>query len=145
MILKYRELFNTQFTDKKYQEFKDDIASDFDYMPTFRVAETPFFISNELKAQLVEGCNEVIALIKQDNFKNLTNKALELNHKVPNEDEHTSFLAIDFGICEEDGVVIPKLIEVQGFPSLYNYQFKLYEKFAHGIGRLFGGTLRSQS
>ncbi|MFE3848486.1 hypothetical protein ACFX5D_10980 [Flavobacterium sp. LB3P45] len=129
MISKYRELFNTQFTDEKYQEFKDDIASDFNYLPTFRLAETPFFISNELKAQLVEGCNEVIALIKQDNFKNLTNKALELNHKVPNEDEHTSFLAIDFGICEEYGVVIPKLIEVQGFPSLYNYQFNLYEKF----------------
>ncbi|MFE3871676.1 hypothetical protein ACFX5F_10620 [Flavobacterium sp. ZS1P70] len=129
MILKYRELFNTQFTNKKYQEFKDDIASDFDYMPTFRVAETPFFISNELKAQLVEGCNEVIALIKQDNFKDLTDKALELNHKVLNEDEHTIFLAIDFGICEEDGAVMPKLIEVQGFPSLYNYQFNLYEKF----------------
>jgi hypothetical protein len=129
MILKYRELFNTQFTDKKYQEFKDDIASDFDYMPTFRVAETPFFISNELKEQLIEGCNEVIALIKQDNFKDLTDKALELNQKVPNEDEHTTFLAIDFGICEEDGIIIPKLIEVQGFPSLYNYQFNLYEKF----------------
>jgi hypothetical protein len=129
MIPKYRELFNAQFTDKKYQEFKDDIASDFDYAPTFRLGETPFFISNELKKQLTEGCNEVIALIQKDGFKELTNKALELNIKVPNEDEHTTFLAIDFGICEEDGVVIPKLIEVQGFPTLYNYQINLYEKF----------------
>ncbi|MDD2821306.1 MAG: hypothetical protein PHW29_08600 [Flavobacterium sp.] len=129
MIPKYRELFNAQFTDKKYQEFKDDIASDFDYAPTFRLGETPFFISNELKKQLTEGCNEVIALIQKDDFKELTNKALELNIKVPNEDEHTTFLAIDFGICEEDGVVIPKLIEVQGFPTLYNYQINLYEKF----------------
>jgi hypothetical protein len=39
------------------------------------------------------------------------------------------FLAIDFGICEEDGEIIPKLIEVQGFPSLYNYQVNLYNKF----------------
>ena len=129
MISKYRELFNAQFTEKKYQEFKDDIASDFDYAPTFRLGETPFFISNELKKQLTEGCNEVIALIQKDDFKELTNKALELNIKVPNEDEHTTFLAIDFGICEEDGVVIPKLIEVQGFPTLYNYQINLYEKF----------------
>lgn len=78
---------------------------------------------------MTEGCNEVIALIQKDDFKELTNKALELNIKVPNEDEHTTFLAIDFGICEEDGVVIPKLIEVQGFPTLYNYQINLYEKF----------------
>ena len=96
MIPKYRQLFNDSFTLEKYQEFQEDIASDFDYLPTFRMAETPFFISNELKAQLIEGCEAVIDLIKQDNFKQLTEKSLELNHKVPNEDEHTSFLAIDF-------------------------------------------------
>ena len=129
MIDKYRQLFNSQFTDKKYQEFKDDIASDFDYAPTFRIGETPFFISNELKAKMLEGCADVIKLIQQKDFKKLTEKPLELNQKVPNEDEHTTFLAIDFGICEENGVVVPKLIEVQGFPSLYNYQFNLYEKF----------------
>jgi hypothetical protein len=129
MITKYRELFNAQFTEKKYQEFKDDIASDFNYLPTFRLAETPFFISKELKEQLIEGCNDVIAFIQKDDFISLTNKSLELNHKVPNEDDHTTFLAIDFGICEEDSQIIPKLIEVQGFPSLYNYQFNLYQKF----------------
>jgi hypothetical protein len=129
MIPKYRTLFNDSFSLDKYQEFQDDIASDFNYLPTFRMAETPFFISNELKAQLLEGCNDVIKLIQQDNFKELTRQALELNTKVPNEDEHTTFLAIDFGICEEDGRVIPKLIEVQGFPSLFNYQYILYDKF----------------
>jgi hypothetical protein len=129
MITKYRTLFNKQFTSEKYEEFKNDIGSDFNYMPTFRMAETPFFISNELRAQLLEGCQNVIDMIQKDNFRELTEKALDLNTKVPNEDEHTTFLAIDFGICEEDGKVIPKLIEVQGFPSLYNYQFVLYEKF----------------
>lgn len=129
MIPKYRDLFNSQFTDEKYQEFKDDIASDFEYVPTFRIGETPFFISNELKSQMLEGCADIIKLIQQKDFKKLTDKSLELNHKVPNEDEHTTFLAIDFGICEENGAVVPKLIEVQGFPSLYNYQINLFEKF----------------
>ena len=129
MIPKYRELFNSQFTEKKYQELKDDIAADFDYAPTFRIGETPFFISNELKAQMLEGCADVIKLIQDKDFKELTNKSLELNYNVPNEDDHTTFLAVDFGICEENGKVIPKLIEVQGFPSLFNYQNNLYEKF----------------
>jgi hypothetical protein len=129
MIPKYRKLFNSQFTEKKYQEFKDDIASDFDYSPTFRLGETPFFISNELKEQLIEGCNDVIELIKKEDFKSLTDKSLELNYKVPNEDKHTTFLAIDFGVCEEQGLIVPKLIEVQGFPSLFNYQMNLFEKF----------------
>ena len=129
MVDKYRKLFNEQFSVEKYQEFQDDIQSDFDYLPTFRMAETPFFISNELKEQLIEGCDDVVKLIQQENFNQLTNKALELNSKVPNEDNHTTFLAIDFGICEEDGEIIPKLIEVQGFPSLFNYQHILYDKF----------------
>ncbi|TDD94904.1 hypothetical protein [Flavobacterium cellulosilyticum] len=129
MIDKYRQLFNAQFTNKKYQELKQEIADDFDYNPTFRIGETPFFISKKLKSQLLEGCDDVIKLIQHKDFKILTDKSLELNHKVPNEDDHTTFLAIDFGICEENGNVIPKLIEVQGFPSLFNYQNNLYEKF----------------
>ena len=52
-----------------------------------------------------------VDFIKKEDFKQITNKALELNRKVPNEDEHTTFLAIDFGICEENGKIIPKLIQ----------------------------------
>ncbi len=129
MISKYRQRFNALFSKEKYQQFLDDVANDFNYRPTFRIAETPFFISRELQAQLLDGCNDVIRLIGQENFKQLTEKSLELNTRVPNEDNHTTFLAIDFGICEENGKTIPKLIEVQGFPSLFNYQYNLYEKF----------------
>lgn len=129
MNSKYRTLFNDSFTTQKYQDFQDDVAADFDYLPTFRMAETPFFISEELKSKLIEGCHEVIKLIQQDNFLELTEKSLELNIKVPNEDKHTTFLAVDFGICEENSEVVPKLIEVQGFPSLYNYQNIIFQKF----------------
>ena len=126
---KYRQQFNDNFTTEKYDNFIDDITSDFDYKVTFRVGETPFFIPNDLKNQLLEASQEVISFIQKEGFNKLTNKALEFNRKVPNEDNHTTFLAIDFGICEEDGNIIPKLIEVQGFPSLYNFQYNLAEKF----------------
>jgi hypothetical protein len=129
MNSKYRQLFNHNFTVEKYNAFIDDINADFDYQVTFRIGETPFFITNELKAQLLEGCQQVIDFIKRDDFKSLTDRALELNRKVPNEDQHTTFLAIDFGICEENGEIVPKLIEVQGFPSLFNFQYHLSQKF----------------
>ncbi len=129
MNTNYRNQFNQAFSVEKYNAFIDDINSDFDYKVTFRIGETPFFISNELKEQLLEGCQQVIDFIQRDDFKSLTERALELNRKVPNEDHHTTFLAIDFGICEEDGQIVPKLIEVQGFPSLFNFQNHLSEKF----------------
>jgi hypothetical protein len=129
MNTKYRQLFNDDFSVEKYKSLIDDITSDFDYEVTFRVGETPFFIRNELKEQLIDGCNQVVDFIKRDEFRSLTDRALELNRKVPNEDNHTTFLAIDFGICEEDGKIVPKLIEVQGFPSLFNFQYHLSKKF----------------
>ena len=131
MNSKYRQLFNANFTEDKYNNFIDDITSDFNYKVTFRIGETPFFIPNKLKEQLLEGCQQVIDFIQKDDFIALTNRALELNRKVPNEDNHTTFLAIDFGICEEDGEIVPKLIEVQGFPSLFNFQNHLSEKIVN--------------
>ncbi|MCL6260222.1 hypothetical protein M3O96_14065 [Aquiflexum sp. TKW24L] len=128
MIQQHREFFNMEFSKEKYQAFLDDLASDFDYLPTFRVAETPFFIPQELKNQLVEGCQQVIDFIKRKDFDSLTEKSLNVNFNVPNQDHHTQFLAIDFGICEENGKILPKLIEVQGFPSVFNFQYNLFEK-----------------
>ena len=44
MIPKYRTLFNEAFSTQKYQDLLDDITNDFDYKPTFRIAETPFLM-----------------------------------------------------------------------------------------------------
>ena len=52
--------------------------------------------------------------------------------KTPNEDENAKFIQLDFGICKDDeGNLVPKLIELQGFPSLYFFQDvvgKMYRK-----------------
>ncbi|WP_339753132.1 hypothetical protein [Algoriphagus aquimarinus] len=128
MIESRRAQFNTEFSIEKYQAFLDDLAADFNYSPTFRVAETPFFIPNDLKKQLEAACEEVCAFVRKQEFKAITQRAIDLNTAVPNEDAHTQFMAIDFGICEENGQIIPKLIEVQGFPSIFNFQFNLFRK-----------------
>ena len=131
MIESARQRFNAEFSSEKYKAFLADIASDFDFSPTFRIAETPFFIPKNLEIQLLEGCQQVIDFIKRPDFKRLTDRSIELNTAVPNEDAHTQFLAIDFGVCEENGRIVPKLIEVQGFPTIYNFQFRLFRKILH--------------
>lgn len=129
MFTQYRNQFNAAFSVDKYEEMLQLIEADFNYKPTFRIGETPFFITNELKEQLLQGYQEVVNFIKSESFLSLTDKAITLNTPVPNEDEHATFLAVDFGICEENGKIVPKLIEVQGFPSLFNFQLHLSEKF----------------
>ena len=51
----YRALFNNAFTLEKYQQLNDSITADFNHKITFRVAESPFFISEELKKTIVRG------------------------------------------------------------------------------------------
>lgn len=128
MIESRRTRFNADFSIEKYRAFLDDVTADFNYTPTFRLAETPFFIPVELKDQLVEASGEVCDFIRNFDFKEITQRAIDLNKAVPNEDDHTQFMAIDFGICEENGQIVPKLIEVQGFPSIFNFQFNLFRK-----------------
>lgn len=133
MIQSIRTLYNSNFTDAKYKAFLKDIHAQFKYVPPFKIAETPIFIDKFLKEKLINACNEVMQVINQPNFKELTQGAF-FNPKtiVPNEDAQSKFIQLDFGICyDENGNLTPKLIELQGFPSLYLFQRllgKMYKK-----------------
>lgn len=129
MIQKYRNQFNQNFTEEKYKKFIKALEKDYQPIP-FRVAETPIFIPQELREKLIAAGEEIIALIKQDNFKELTQKSIPSEWNVPNETAHPHFLTFDYGLCkDEKGEVTPMLIEMQGFPSLYGFQSHLAKTY----------------
>ncbi|WP_316786173.1 hypothetical protein [Pedobacter frigiditerrae] len=129
MIQKYRKAFNENFTAEKYNYFLKELGEGFPEIP-FRVAETPIFIPDALKQKLITAGEEIISLIKQDNFKELTQKAIPQEWNVPNETAHPHFLTFDYGLCkDENGEVTPMLIEMQGFPSLYGFQSHLAKTY----------------
>jgi hypothetical protein len=131
MIKPYRSAFNQHFTQAKYDAFLNDINQQFNYTPAFRIAETPIFIPQQLKERLLEACEEILAVVNHPDFKELTHEAIKHpTLKVPSEDYTSRFIQLDFGIClDENGDPIPKLIELQGFPSLYFYQDFLTEMY----------------
>jgi len=125
-----RKQYNAAFTAEAYEAMLSDIAQAHNHRPIFRIAESPIFISKALKAQLLEACELISAVIAQPNFKELSQGALLPDQIVPNEDEHTIFLQMDFGICADaEGNLSPQLIEVQGFPSLYFFQDLLAKNY----------------
>ena len=138
MIASLRNAFNAQFTEEKYDGMLNDIVDKFHYWPQFKIAETPVFIPKKLKIQLVEACEDIMKVIDKPNFKELTEGAFfKDSMRVPNEDGHSKFIQLDFGVCLDDhGHLTPKLIELQGFPSLYCFQELLggmYRKHYDGI------------
>lgn len=124
MIESQRKHFNSQFDEKIYQQFLEDIAKSVDYTPPFKICETPVFIDHAFKAKLNEACHDILSYISGPDIEKATRPILDhpsLNMPIYN--RPCRFVQLDFGICEnEDGSLSPQLVELQGFPSLYFYQ-----------------------
>lgn len=119
----FRQKFNKNFTKEKYLAFIDQIKALHPGALDFRLAETPVFISAAFTQKLLEAGEDIIDIIIDPRFKKNTVNAIPKNLVVANENEHAHFLALDFGVCEnEDGELEPQLVEMQGFPSLFAFQ-----------------------
>ena len=130
MIPRIRDQFNKNFSEEKYKSFLNDLNSKHPGAIDFRVAETPVFIPKDFTKKMLNACESIVDVIGQSNFKELTNRAIPANENVLNENEHTDFIAFDFGICEnEEGESEPQLIEMQGFPTLFGFQPYFEETF----------------
>jgi hypothetical protein len=129
MIAHARQLFNQQFSEEKYKEFIADLDREFNYKIPFRVAESPVFVDKEFGSKLFKAANEIIDVIAQPDFKTKMQGALPVNLRVPNETSNSLFIALDFAVCVENNQRVPRLIEMQGFPSLFGYQDFLGNKF----------------
>ncbi|GAB3568602.1 hypothetical protein GCM10027578_21440 [Spirosoma luteolum] len=128
MIQSVRHAYNEAFTPERYQAFLDAIQHDLPDQLDFRVAETPVFVPKALTSHLLRACEDIVDVLTQPDFIARTERAIPAGQRVPNEPTegpaaHTQFLAIDFAVCRDDsGELVPQLIELQGFPSLYTFQ-----------------------
>ena len=129
MIRELRNKFNSEFSQKKYNSFLNEMNSLFKYPVDFRISETPLFLNDDLKKKLLFACDELCKQVKTDEFKILMKDAVPVHLNVANENDHPELFVFDFAICknESTGDYYPKLIELQGFPTLYGYQY-FFEK-----------------
>lgn len=123
MIPEIRKKFNSDFSQSNYEKFLLSLDSVLKYPTGFRVSETPVFLSNELTQELKNACDEILKQISSKEYETFSKNSIPEEFKLPDETKHPHFLQIDFAIAkDENGNLIPKLIELQGFPSLYCYQ-----------------------
>ncbi len=127
-----RNAFNHNFTDEKYQQFLERLNNISESNIEFRVAETPVFLTKDFRNKLIEAGSDVIQTILRPDFKELTERSIPEKWRIPNENDHPHVIALDFGICKDKyGEIVPKLIELQGFPSLFGFQLFLGEAYQH--------------
>ena len=69
-------------------------------------------------------------------YREASEATIPSNFRVPGEADYPLFLQADFGLVREpDGSLEPKLVEIQGFPSIYCLQAALAEEYM-GVYRL---------
>ena len=130
MIPAIRKEYNENFTKEKYEAFLNELDSVHPGAIEFRVAETPVFVPKDFTKKIISACESIVDIIVDPKFKELTKNAIPKHLLVPNENDHSHFIAFDFGICINDsGEYEPQLVEMQGFPTLFGYEVLLDDKF----------------
>lgn len=128
MVPSMRKWFNENFSEPVYKAYLEALNAKHPGALEFRVAETPVFCDKNFTGKMLSACESIIDVVTQYNFKTLTAHAIPADIKVPNENDHSHFIAFDFGVCEnEQGELEPQLIEMQGFPTLFAYQVLHWE------------------
>lgn len=123
MIKDLRNNYNKLFRQENYESFINYIQELSGGLLDFRVSETPLFCDEKFTLKLIEASALIIDKIKTSDFLEFSNKAVPEKYYIPNETTHPLFFQIDFGVAENiNGEILPQLIELQGFPSLYAYQ-----------------------
>jgi hypothetical protein len=139
MIPSLRKRFNANFTAEKYREFLRVLRQRCGTPVEFRVAETPCFLPKALLEQMARYGAELIHQLETPDYHEASAKAIPAEFNVPNEAPHPMFIQVDFGLVRDaSGGLQPKLVELQGFPSLYAYQAVLSQVYQEAFG-LDGG------
>jgi hypothetical protein len=125
MIQDLRARFNANYRHEKYVELLRRLADECGTPVGFRNSESPIFMHRGLMDHLARCGEELIRqLVENPRYKDASAASLPARYTVPNEDAHPTFIQVDFGLTAD---LQPKLVEIQGFPSLYAYQPVLSE------------------
>jgi hypothetical protein len=131
MHSEFRRRFNAAFTQKGYEELVRTANETERWPVDFRISETPIFFTSEFATEIAAAAEEIVAQLRTPAFAKHACDAIPPGLEVPGETPHPVFLQVDFAICQADGRLTPRLIELQGFPSLYAFQIFLLRCMRH--------------
>jgi hypothetical protein len=89
----------------------------------FRLAETPLLLPDDLREACVRVAREIQEILRRPEIMAKGEAAVPERYRTPGRDALPHFNSIDLAIVrDEDGRLAPRLIELQGFSSLYGMQ-----------------------
>jgi hypothetical protein len=120
-----RAQFNAAFSADKYAALLHCVNRTERWPADFRISETPIFLTEEFTREVVEAAQQIVRATQTPEFLRHSASAIPAGLTVPGESPHPNFVVVDFGICAENNRLVPRLIELQAFPSLFGFQWLL--------------------
>jgi len=134
-----RARFNALWNEKLARRVKRDAERRLNCTIPFPVAETPLFLSGDVLDRFAGAAREVMEQISQPGFIASMERFVPPTAKGPGRGPLPQFAVIDFAVAADaDGTLVPRLIELQGFPSLYGFQIMLADVWATNLARQKG-------
>jgi hypothetical protein len=119
----FRSAFNAAFSRELYERQKAILGRRIGAVPAFRLAETPVFLTEDLAASLARSAREIVALLGDPARTARMKAAIPSRWDTPGMGRFPSLLQVDLAVVRDaGGRLVPKLIELQGFPSLSAFE-----------------------
>ncbi|HEX7155075.1 MAG TPA: hypothetical protein VF618_26605 [Thermoanaerobaculia bacterium] len=118
MDVRFRELFNRQFTQERYDAYQRELSARLGTPFEFRLAESPVFLPDDFKQKAVDSAHAIVEQLSDPANLARMKAAIPERWNTPGMDALPTFTQVDFAVVREGDTLVPKLIELQGFPSL---------------------------
>jgi hypothetical protein len=152
VIPELREAFNRQYRQQSYESLLAATEKAAGTRIEFRVAETPIFLPGAMLDQIAAaGALLAQHLLDWPEYLATARNSIPQGFRIPGNSPHPNFLTADFALVKApDGALVPKLVEMQAFPSVYAYQATLGEEYRSAYSlpdslQIFLGGLNHQS
>jgi len=120
---RHRSQFNAAFSAERYARYSADLVRRCGSEVGFRIAETPTFLEDRFRERCERAATEIVAQLCEPDRIARMRGALPPRWTFAGETALPSFAVVDFAaVRAPDGSFEPKLIELQGFPSLFAFE-----------------------
>ncbi len=119
----FRRAYNAAFTEALWRRQSEELVRRAGAPAGFRLAETPVFLTEDLAAQLVETAEALIDRIADPALHHRLLEAVPPEWSAPGMERLPEMAQVDLAVVAgEEGRLVPRLIELQGFPSLSAFE-----------------------
>jgi hypothetical protein len=135
MDSRFRSAFNRAYTPEFFARYRDRLEGPLGVTVPFRLAETPLFLPRGLRDDLAASSRQVVEIISNPALIRSLERAVPAEFDVPGRDDLPDCVQVDFAVTrDERGELVGRLVELQGFPSLYAFTPHQALAFADAMG-----------